>query len=191
MDALSKIKQSIRKIAGGTGIMPAPVFLVKIKEIDGAKCTAMLDDLELKDVRLRATINNSEQQILIIPKKDSYVCVADLSEGNLTDLVVVGCSEVEETLLKIENQTLKINKDGFVFNGGDKGLVKIDELHNRLLNLESKFNNHVHSGVIIAVAGGSGAPATGTAGNSGTPTSTSSEFQGDYTGYENDKILTH
>ena len=49
------------------------------------------------------------------------------------------------------------------FNGGvNGGLIKIVELESKLNDLVDKFNNHVHSGVITAVTGGSGSPAVGT-----------------------------
>jgi hypothetical protein len=146
MDSLSKIKQSIRNIAGNTGGILTSVFPAKIKEANGAICTVLIGDLELTDVRLRAVLNNSEEQLLITPKKDSYVLVTDLSGGNLTELAVLQYSEIEEISLKIGNQTLQANKGGFVFNGGKfDGLVKIKELTQKLNDLTNKFNSHIHA----------------------------------------------
>ena len=48
--------------------------------------------------------------------------------------------------------------------------------------------NHTHDGVITAVSGGSGSPATGTPGNTGKPITTPNDF--DKSDYEDDKI-TH
>ena len=66
------------------------------------------------------------------------------------------------------------------------GLIMIAELTEKLNKLIVEFNNHVHSGVVTAVSGGSGAPAVGTTGESGVPTSNATDF--DKADYENDTV---
>ena len=50
--------------------------------------------------------------------------------------------------------------------------VIAEEVHTYLEVFVSTFNSHTHSGVITLVAGGSGAPATGTTGDTGSPNAT-------------------
>ena len=137
MNPLSEIKESIQKMAskGGAGI----VFTAKVKSVESdTTCTVELDGLTVSDVRLRAVVNSETSKILVTPKTGSYVLVADLS-GDLSQLAVVGYSEVE----KIEVDA----NDEIVFNGGENhGLVKIKELTDRLNNLVDAFNQHTHTG---------------------------------------------
>ena len=71
--------------------------------------------------------------------------IADLSGGKFTDFAVISFSEIEAISLKIGDQTAEIDKNGFVINGGNLGgLIKINELTNKLNNLVRAFNSHVH-----------------------------------------------
>ena len=109
---------------GGAGI-----FTAKVLSTDGDTCCVDIDGLVVSDVRLRAVVNGEESGILVTPKTDSFVTVADLSD-NLTRLVVVGFSEVEK---------IEVNADDkIVFNGGgNHGLVNIEELKNNLNTLKT------------------------------------------------------
>jgi len=126
MNDIGKIKNSIRKLSGATkGI----VFTAQVKSVEGETCTIALGNTSLSDVRLRAVINGNAEKLYIKPKKDSYILVIDLSNGNYRDLVAITYSEVETINIKISETTIDIDKDGVVFNGGKlNGLVKIDDL---------------------------------------------------------------
>ena len=151
MNPLSEIKESIQKMAskGGAGT----VFNAKVKSVQGdTTCTVDLDGLTVSDVRLRAVVNGETSKILVTPKTGSYVLVADLS-GDLSQLAVVGYSEVE----KIEVDA----NDEIVFNGGNNnGMVKIEELKRNLDTLK----NYIMA-LQSAVATGLGAVGAGTAAN--------------------------
>ena len=117
------------------------------------------------------------------------VLVADLSHGEMRELVIVQYSEVEKIEVCIGDSAIEVSDGDITINGGENnGLVKITELTNKLNELVNAFNNHTHSGVITAVSGGSGAPAIGTPGNTGTPVSTAKTFTKD--DYEDTKV-TH
>ena len=89
MDDLSKIKRSIRRIAGGGSRW---CFTAKVKSVDGEVCSVETEGLTLTDVRLRAVVNNNKEKILITPKKDSCVLVYDMTMGLMRDFVVVSYS---------------------------------------------------------------------------------------------------
>lgn len=133
MDPLSEIKESIKKMTskGGAGI----VFTAKVKSVDGETCNVELEGITLTDVRLRAVVNGENSKILVTPKTDSYVLVVDLA-GNLSQLAVVGYSEVEK---------IEVDTDKIIFNGGNNnGLVKIEELTNKLNELSRAIALHTH-----------------------------------------------
>lgn len=126
MDPLSEIKESIKKMTskGGAGI----VFTAKVKSVDGETCNVELEGITLTDVRLRAVVNGENSKILVTPKTDSYVLVVDLA-GDLSQLAVVGYSEVEK---------IEVDTDKIIFNGGSNhGLVKIEELKRNLDTLKN------------------------------------------------------
>ena len=154
MDPLSEIRKSIRGMATRTG--KSGCFTAKVKAVNGETCSVELDGLTLTDVRLRAVVNGENSKILVTPKTDSYVLIADLS-GNLSQLVVVGYSEVEKIEIDAENK--------IIFNGGNNhGLVNIDDLTQKLNELVNTFNSHTHNvkttGTAAAQSGTSAVPST-------------------------------
>ncbi|MEG1998452.1 MAG: hypothetical protein RRY55_01310 [Bacteroidales bacterium] len=176
MDAYSSIKKSIRDMTSVSNA--STLFTAKVKSVNGETCTIEVDGCTLTDVRMRAVINGNSSKILITPSTDSYVLVADLSD-NLSQLAVVSYSEVQ----KIEIDS----SDGIIINGGDLGgMIKIQELTKKLNDLVDWCKRHVHSGVITAVSGGSGAPAVGTLGSSAAPTPAPSSFNKE--DYEDTKL---
>lgn len=143
MSIYSEIAEKIRQMGGNTS---AILFLATVKEVKDAACTIMLEDLELTDVRLRSVLNSEDNKILITPKKNSIVLVADLSHGEMRELVVVQYSEVEKMEICIGESTIEVSDGDITINGGENnGLVKIAELTNKLNELVNVFNNHTHS----------------------------------------------
>ncbi|MCQ2351261.1 MAG: hypothetical protein MJ003_04730 [Paludibacteraceae bacterium] len=139
MDVYSKIKNSIKEMGGN--LLPG-LKIAKVVSCSGYTCTVQIDTIQLKDVRLRAVINNNEDKVLLTPKTGSYVLVYDMSDGKMRDLVVMSCSEVEKIEIKTENTTVDIDKNGVSINGGNLGgLVKISELTNKLNAIENDINS--------------------------------------------------
>ena len=63
MDDFSRIKRSIRQIAGHREML----YVGRVKSVEGETCTVQFDDLTLSDVRLRAVVNGKESKMLITP----------------------------------------------------------------------------------------------------------------------------
>lgn len=143
MSIYSDIAEKIKQMSGGiTNVL----FLAKVKEVKDDACTIMLEDLELTDVRLRSILNSEENKIVLTPKKDSTVLVADLSHGEMRELVVIQYSEVEKMEICIGKSTIEVSDGDITINGGkNKGLVKIEELTQKLNELVDAFNKHTHS----------------------------------------------
>lgn len=139
MESLSEIRKSIRKMSSPRGM--CKIFTAKVTRVDGEVCEVDYEGLRLTDVRLRAVVNGKESGVLLTPKADSFVTVADLS-GDLTQMVVIGFSEVERVDVTAGGE-IHLNGDSF------GGLVKIQELVGDLMNIVTTFNAHTHP-----VAGG-------------------------------------
>lgn len=99
-----------------------------------------IDGLVFHEVQLTSSMDNSLKGIKILPKKDSVVLVQRIGESN--ELFVVMFSEVDSIQWEIENMKLFVDKDGFVFNGGNnKGMVKLPELVDQLNAIQDDVNN--------------------------------------------------
>lgn len=181
-DIYSEIKSKIRAMQGKNG----PVaFIAKVESTDGDACTCSIGELKLTDVRLRAVVNGEESQLLVTPKKGSYVTLLDLSGGDMRQMEAIAFSEIEKIEIKTSGD-IAIDCDGTItLNGGDNnGLVKIKELTQKLNELVQKFNTHTHS---IPALNVSLAPSPSTAtGTTAVPNGTASTFDQNY--YENTKI---
>jgi hypothetical protein len=163
-------------------------------DIDSRTCNVVFEDGQrapVKGCRLNAIISDYKDNVLIVPRKDSYVMVTGV-EGNAADKYVVGYSEVDRVSVKIGDTSVDMDKDGIVFNGGDnKGMVKIEELTDKLnalkdtLNdLTNSYNTHTH--VVNASVSIPNATATGTAIATTSQAQQAQAFDMSY--YENDKV---
>lgn len=123
MNMTKEIKEAIRAIIDGNrdGIL---FFVGKVKSVDGDSCTVDVAGLEIDEVRLTAVNDGSDGKLLLTPKEESPVLLADMSCGELRDLAVVGFTNVEK---------VEATCDSIALNGGDNGgLVNIESLKNNL-----------------------------------------------------------
>lgn len=186
-DNLQRLIEAIAR----RGQAPLLVTVGKVSNIDEDKriCDiAIDDDLTLNNCRLNAIIDSYSNRLLIVPKENSMVAFIAIG-GKLTEPLIIAYSEIDKVLLKIGNTEVNIDTDKVEINGGDNdGIIKIQDLTDKLNNLVDWCKNHTHSGVITAVSGGSGAPAVGTSGNTGKPISSPASFN--KSDYEDTKV-TH
>ena len=120
---MSKERECARALRGIVGKSPFNTYLATVKEVseNEAVCTVkrVLDDMEIKDVKLNATITNNEG-VVIRPKKDSAVLITSIDGANW---FVSQYSDIEKI-------TIDAN-DKIIFNGGNnKGLVKVEPMVN-------------------------------------------------------------
>ncbi|HOU67592.1 MAG TPA: hypothetical protein PKW49_03280 [Paludibacteraceae bacterium] len=133
MDSVSEIRKSIQRIAGSNLLS----FTAKVKSVQGETCTVDMDGMELTDVRLRSVVNGKRSKILVSPAVGSYIIVIDNSRGAKDELVCVAFSEIDK---------IEVDADCVVFNGGSNdGLVKIQELTEKLNGLKDTVNALVRS----------------------------------------------
>jgi hypothetical protein len=133
---MSEIKALIQKLVKNSIPLVAQVGLVTYIDFDQHTCDVELTDgTELPDVRLRAVLNDKSDGLIVYPKLGSYVLVSSIN-NRLEQSFVVLASEV----------------DTIVFNEGKNGgLVKIEELVERLNRLEERMTSHQH--LYISAAG--------------------------------------
>jgi len=139
--------------------------------VNGATCDVVraIDDMEIKDVRINSTITENEG-LVIAPKVNSYVLITDIDGDKW---FVSQYSQIDSITLDVDNK--------MIINGGNNdGIIKINELTQKLNDLVNAFNNHIH--ITTATVGAT--PAVGTI---SAPTPQAQNFNKTY--YENDKIL--
>lgn len=134
---MSKERECARALRGIVGKSPFNTYLATVKEVseNEAVCTVkrVLDDMEIKDVKLNATITNNEGMV-IRPKKDSAVLITSIDGANW---FVSQYSDIEKI-------TIDAN-DKIIFNGGhNDGLIQIGKLTQKLNELVNTFNSHTH-----------------------------------------------
>lgn len=168
MDIYGQIARTIKAMGATHGTI---LFSAEVKSVNGDICTLKIGALELTDVRLRAVADSSDNRLLITPKQGSQVIVADLSGGDYRDLLVLAYSEIETIDLRIGQTVLTVEDGAVTFNEGNQGLVKIQELTDKLNDLITTFNAHTH---------------TTSLGPSGPPTSRASSFNKN--DYEDTKV---
>lgn len=121
-----RLRRNIKAVVG-----PAPITVYQgiVSRVDGITCTVRFGEMEVDGIRLRASEESQDAQMLIVPKVDTAVIVGSLS-GDLSELVVLSVDVIE----RIE------------INGGKLGgLINIEALTNKINELVNAFNNHTHT----------------------------------------------
>lgn len=136
-----RLAQNIRALS------PDTMWLTQgeVTAVDGLTCTVKIGDAEIEGVRLRASLSARERQILVVPKIGSPVTLGCLT-ADLNNLVVLQVDEIESITV----------------NGGELGgLVKIQELTEKINALVDAFNSHSHTllpGTVVTTGGTNVAP---------------------------------
>lgn len=163
---------AIRRALGvGGQTFDTGVIYAKIKSVDAEKRTCVVvDDLEMQydDVLLYSVENADLKGWVVLPKVDSVVLVGRIGDSN--ELYVAMMSEIDGAMLtigdkveaSIDDKELKYKNDKveltitsekvslkaekIEFNGGDnKGLVKIEQLTEKVNAMIETFNSHTHT----------------------------------------------
>lgn len=128
--------QIIREIVGKREIVFKVCTVDTVNDVD-CDVTPVDSESQLKKVRLKTHMVN-DSGIVIKPKKNSLVVVALLKPA---DAVIIMYDEVDSVSVKIGDTTLFMDKDHIIFNGGElKGLTKIEDLVDKLNNIEKDIN---------------------------------------------------
>jgi hypothetical protein len=135
----------IRNIKAAAGPREIAIYQGIVSSVQESTCTVRFGAQEVSGIRMRASVTDIEQQLLIVPKVGTAVVVGSLS-GDLSDLVVLLVDEVE----RIELHGAKLG-----------GLVNIEPLVDDLNALVRAFNAHTHTiptGSVVTTGGANTAP---------------------------------
>ena len=136
MDELTQsIELAIKKISGRMQVKQ--ILTGTAKDVGEMTCTVEREGSpSLFDVRLNAIDDALGSYFTIYPAEGSSVLVA-IIESMKTEAVVIRCSEVSSIRIKMGNETLVGDQNGFVFNNGTTGLVKLPEMISWMQKVQS------------------------------------------------------
>lgn len=111
------------------------------KDARTVDCTPIDEGAPLLGVNLQAN-QESRFGVVIFPRVGSYVVVGFVADGSAGVVLMTDDVESIEMVVKDDNTSLKITEDGIVMNGGKLGgLVKVEDLTNRINTIESDINS--------------------------------------------------
>ncbi len=147
MDRYRKLAELLKGINKGTDALP--IFNAEVISVQGESCTVMVNEMELEDVRLKATINGESNKIIVTPKVGSIVLIGSLT-GDLTDSAVLKVDEIEK--LEYEQDGLKVLIDS------TDGKLKIENNTVSLVDVFQKLTDLLRSFKVYTPSGPSEAP---------------------------------
>ncbi|MCW3088935.1 MAG: hypothetical protein JWP81_4 [Ferruginibacter sp.] len=147
MDNYKKLIEALKN-----GINPPPptaLIPVEVVGITGETCTVMYGDLELTDVRLKATENGNSNKLMLLPKVGSMVLVGSLT-GDLNDLAVLKIDELAKVEYIQDGFSLVLDTtDGKFSIENDE--VSLYGLYQQLTTLLKTFKVHTPSGPSLSL----------------------------------------
>lgn len=157
---MNNIAESIRRMAQGGMQTVSLICTVDAvdKEARTVDCTPLDESAPMLGVNLQAN-QESKFGIVVYPRVGSYVVVGFIANGSAG--VVLATDDIESIEIVVSDKTSRVlideervridvdqetsaelTKDGVVLNGGSLGgLVKVEELTNRLNTIENDINS--------------------------------------------------
>lgn len=151
---------AIRKIAGVDGIKKAQIVMGTVTKVNDKTVDV---DVTLGDacqsitgVNLNSAANDG---VTLFPAIDSDILIALMPDNSS---YMIACEDITKTVCYIdENNYYTFDANGFIFNDGTEGLIKIVEQTAKLNQLVSELQAQlVLIAAGIAAGGGSYTPAT-------------------------------
>lgn len=124
-------------------------FYATVKEITGDTCTITVNDLDLTDVRIKATDDGNADKLLIIPAQGSNVIVG-ANNGELADLFVVKADDPEVITWKHKDMEVEIDSV--------TGKVSVKNGKVSLVDLFNSLHDIINELTVSTPAGPSGTP---------------------------------
>ena len=126
------------------------LFNAEVKSVQGESCTVAVGDLELTDVRLKATINEASDYLMQIPAVGSMVLCGDMSGGDLREVCVLKIDKLEKLVLKQSGLDVLIDTTD--------GKIHIENEGPGLLQLFNALADILKTLKVFTPAGPSGTP---------------------------------
>lgn len=141
MDRYKKLAEVLRKHFGENMM---PMFNAEVVSVEGESCTVLFDGLEINEVRLKATINGSDNKIILEPKPGSRVLIGTLT-GDLKDLAVIKADEIAKLVYEQDGLQLTVDStDGKVKLENES--VSLYQLFQDLVDLLKQFKVYTPAG---------------------------------------------
>ncbi len=100
------------------------VFPAKVTSVDEAKLTCDAvdsEDIEHFDIRLRATVDGSDEGFVLIPEVGSWVLLANIG-NSASEFAVIGTSAVTKVMCKVGQTVVGIENDGVLIERNAQSL---------------------------------------------------------------------
>lgn len=147
MDKVAELKKTLREVVGANPNLP---IRAKVLEVSGEVCRVVLKSgLELSDVKLKASINHSENELVLEPVVGSEVLLLSLS-GDLENLTVIKVDKIAK--IRYTQGYLEVEIDS------ETGKLKVENETCSLHGLMSKMATIVRQLKVFTPAGPSGNP---------------------------------
>lgn len=134
MDKYAKLVEVLRR-ATKTDTMP--LINAVVQSVAGDTCTVLWGELELTDVRLKATIGGGTDSLLIVPKAGSNVLLGSLT-GDLKDLAVLRVDEMESLSYQQGGLTVEIDSTDGKLKAAN-GSTSLKDIFQELADLLKSF----------------------------------------------------
>lgn len=152
MSDIRQINEAVQRLSGTFMQDAVSLFIASVDSVDEDTKTCTVTPINTNtttpypEVMLSAENNDG---ILIVPAIDSTVIVAVSKRG-----VAYVCmySDIDKITIITSAETKFISEATQFNDGSFGGLVKIQELVDKINRLENAFNTHVHSGVTAGSA---------------------------------------
>ena len=125
---MKKERELIEKLKK-LGEIPVQVFTAKVVSVSEDNDTVDVVDAdgnELYDVRLKAAVNDSDDNVVMFPAVDSDVLVGLIGNSDQA-LFVVMATKTDKIRAKSGDTTIKIDTNGIVIDGGNNGPLFISQ----------------------------------------------------------------
>lgn len=127
MDKLSKIKKALQEVVSANPNYP---IVGTVLSVQGESCTVQLvDGLVLTDVKINASVTDSEDYLILVPAFNSEVMMLS-GDGTLSNLYIIKVNEVAQ--FKFSQSGMKVEFDG---------LDKKIKIENDTVNLKDLFTD--------------------------------------------------
>lgn len=111
-------------------------------------CTVEIESTNVSGSRNKIPILNVPIKVLIgvkasvieIPKVGSD-CLIEFRDNSVQRPQLHSVNEIDKFIIQIGEKILECNKDGFVFNGGEKGAMPTNGIIDKVIALENDINN--------------------------------------------------
>jgi hypothetical protein len=139
MDKIAKVAEHFKNIGKPKG--DAFIYAI-VKEITGDTCTVTIGELELTDVRLKATDDSADDKLLVIPTVGSKVVIGT-NPGSMNDLFVIRTDDPE--IISYKHGDLQITIDTEKINYTNGNLQINIDAQSKVIDIINKVNISIDS----------------------------------------------